>query len=151
MANPIAFKPAAIDPALELQGRLAAAQREHAEALLAAYNLLGEAHRQGILDALNGAIGARDTIAGILASYAAQKQGINAMRNLLAFGKLLGAIDPAPLSRFSEKAYVALETHQQEKAPPTFWQLLRRLGHPDTRRGLSLLLMMLSGVGRASR
>lgn len=151
MANPIAFTPKSVNPELELQGRLAAAPRQHAEALLVAYELLGEAHRRGILDALQGAMGARDTIAGTIANYAAQPEGINALRNILALVKLLGTMDPEPLSRLSKEAYTALETHKPEEEPPTLWQLFKRLGHPDTRRGLSLLMAMLRGVGRASR
>jgi uncharacterized protein YjgD (DUF1641 family) len=151
MAKPIAFVPKSTNPQLELQHRIAAAPREHAEAILAAYDLLAEAHRRGILDALQGAIRARDTIAGTVADYAAQPEGINAMRNLLALGKVLGAMDPEPLSRFSKEAYSALETHKLEQVPPTLWELFKRLRHPDTRRGLSLLMVLLSGVGRASR
>jgi hypothetical protein len=49
MANSIQFVPKAVDPKLELQRRLAAAPNEHAEALLVAFDLLEEAHRQGVL------------------------------------------------------------------------------------------------------
>ena len=149
MANPIAFKPKSVNPKLELQARLAAAPAQHAEALLVAYDVLSEAHRQGILDALQGAMAARDTIAGTLADYAAQPEGVNMMRNLLALGKLLGTLDPEPLSRFSDQAYNALEAHKAEEKPPTLWQLFKRAGHADTRRGLSLLLAIVGSIGRA--
>lgn len=151
MANPIPFVPKSTDLKLEQQYRVTVAPREHSEAVLAAYDLLEEAHRQGILDALQGAIGARDTIAGTVANYAAQPEGVNAIRNILALGKLLGAMDPEPLSRFSKEAYTAFETRKQDEKPPTLWQLFKRLRHPDTRRGLSLLMGMVSGMGRASR
>ena len=71
MANPIHFVPKQVDPKLELGRRLAAAPTEHAEALLVAFDLLEEAHRQGVLDALHGAIGAKDTIVASLAAYSA--------------------------------------------------------------------------------
>jgi uncharacterized protein YjgD (DUF1641 family) len=151
MANPIPFIPKSTDPQLELQHRVAVAPLEHSEAILAAYDLLEEAHRQGILDALQGAMGARDVIAETVANYAAQPESVNAMRNMLALGKLLGAIDPDPLSRFSNEVYSAFETYKQEEKPPTLWQLLMRFRHADTRRGLSLLMAMLSGMGRANR
>jgi uncharacterized protein YjgD (DUF1641 family) len=151
MAKPIAFVPKSTNPQFELQHQVSAAPRQHAEAILAAYDLLDEAHRQGILDALQGAIGARDTIAGTIANYAAQPEGINAMRNLLALGKLLGTLDPEPLSRFSKEAYTALETNDIEQESPTLWQLFKRLRHPETRRGLSVVMAMLGAVGRASR
>ena len=47
MAKPIAFVPKSTAPQLELQHRLDAAPQQHAEAILAAYNLLEEAHRKG--------------------------------------------------------------------------------------------------------
>lgn len=151
MAKPIAFVPKSTDPQFELQHQVSAAPRQHAEAILAAYDLLDEAHRQGILDALQGAIGARDTIAGTVANYAAQPEGINAIRNLLALAKLFGTLDPEPFSKFSKEAYTALERHDIEQDPPTLWQLFKRLRHPETRRGLSVVMTILNAVGRGSR
>jgi uncharacterized protein YjgD (DUF1641 family) len=151
MANPIAFTPVSMDPSLELQSRLAAAPRQHAEALLVAYDLLGEAHRQGILDALQGLVGSRDKIMGTLSDYAAQPLGIQAMRNALAIGRLLGTLDPNPISHFSKEAQTAMETHRQEKGPPSLWQIFKRLRQPETRRGLSFLTLMLGALGRASQ
>jgi len=127
MANPIAFTPKNVDPKLELQRRLAAAPNEHAEALLVAYDLIDEAHRQGILDALHGAIGARDTILSILARYSAQPISVNALRNLLALGKLLGTLDPEILARFSNEAGAAAERHARETQPPSLWQIFKSM------------------------
>ncbi len=60
MANPLIFKPAAVDPKTELNRRLAAAPTEHAEALLVAWDILQTAHDEGVLDTLHGLIGAKD-------------------------------------------------------------------------------------------
>ena len=46
MANPLPFKLAITDPHQELERRLARAPREHAEALLVAWDLLQTAHQQ---------------------------------------------------------------------------------------------------------
>jgi uncharacterized protein YjgD (DUF1641 family) len=151
MANPISFKPKAVDPKLELQRRLAAAPNDHAEALLVAYDLLEEAHRQGILDALHGAIGAKDTIVGLLAKYSAEEISVNAIRNLLALGKVLGTLDPGPLSQLSKEMTSAMETHKSEKEPPSLWQLFRHANQTEARRGLSFLTLMLSAFGRATK
>jgi uncharacterized protein YjgD (DUF1641 family) len=150
MAQPIAFVPTHANPKTELQRRLAAAPVEHAEALLVAYDLLDEAHRQGVLDALHGAISARDTIFSLLAKYSADPASINAIRNVLALGKILGTIDPGPMSRLSEETVQAMETHRQEEQPPSLWQLFKRMRQPETRRGLSFLTMMLAALGRAT-
>src|ERR1035438_7425229 len=151
MANPIAFTPKQADSKLELQRRLAAAPNEHAEALLVAYDLLDEAHRQGILDALHGAIGAKDTILGIIADYSSQPMSVNALRNLLALGKILGTLDPDPISNLSSEMASAMESQREENAPPTLWQLFKRLREPGTRRGLSFLTSVLAALGRARK
>lgn len=151
MAVPISFVPKAVDPKLELQRRLAAAPNEHAESLLVAYDLLEEAHKQGILDALHGAIGAKDTIVGLVANYSSEPMSVNAIRNLLILGKILGTIDPEPLSTISKEMAEAIGTHQREKEPPSLWQLFKRATSPDARRGLSFLTLMLGALGRSTK
>jgi uncharacterized protein YjgD (DUF1641 family) len=151
MANPIAFKPKSVDPKQELQRRLDAAPTQHAEALLVAYDLLEEAHRQGILDALHGAIGAKDTIVGLLAKYSAEPVSVNAIRNLLIMGKILGTLEPEPLSKVSKALASAVDTHQLEPEPPSLWALLKRILGADARRGLSFLTLMLGAIGRSTK
>ncbi len=151
MANAIAFKPKTVDPKLELQRRLAEAPKQHAEALLVAYDLLEEAHKQGILDALHGAIGARDTIAGLIAKYSAEEVSVNAIRNSLALARIVGTMNPETVSTMSKEMFTAMETHAKEAEPPTLWQLFKRVRQPDTRRGISLALLMLSAAGRSAR
>ena len=151
MANPISFIPKAVDPKLELQKRLQAAPNEHAEALLVAYDLLEEAHRQGILDALHGAIGAKDTIVGLVAQYSAEPMSVNAIRNLLALGKILGTLEPEPLSQLSKEMAVALDSHKREQEPPSLWQIFKRATSSGARRGLSFMTLMLTAVGRSTK
>jgi uncharacterized protein YjgD (DUF1641 family) len=150
MANPITFKPKAVDPKQELQRRLDAAPTQHAEALLVAYDLLEEAHRQGILDALHGAIGAKDTIVGLLAKYSAEQVSVNAIRNLLILGKIVGTLDPEPLSQISKQMAEAMDTHKRESKPPSLWALFQRVRTPEARRGLSLMTLMLGAIGRSA-
>ena len=151
MANPISFIPKSVDPKLELQRRLEAAPNEHAEALLVAFDLLEEAHRQGVLDALHGAIVAKDTIVGLVAKYSAEPLSVNAIRNLLALGKILGTLEPEPLSQLSKEMAVAIDSHKREQEPPSLWQLFKRATSPDARRGLSFMTLMLSAIGRSTR
>jgi uncharacterized protein YjgD (DUF1641 family) len=151
MAEPIPFTRPACDPTQEVERRLAEVPRKHGEALLVAFDVLSEAHRQGILDALHGAIGARDKIAATVSDYAAEPLGSNALRNLLALGSLLGSLDPEPISEFSREAKAAVEAHKREKKPPSLLQLFERLRDPATRRGLSLLTYMLAALGKARK
>jgi uncharacterized protein YjgD (DUF1641 family) len=151
MANPISFTPRAVDPKQELQLRLADAPRQHAEALLVAYDVLEEAHKQGILDALHGAIGAKDTILGLMAKYAAEPESVSGLRNLIALGKVLGSLDPEPISRLSKEMSTAMQNHRKEEKPPTLWQLFKRVRQPEARRGLSFLTSILAALGRGTQ
>ena len=151
MANPLQFKPIAADPRTELQRRLAEAPTEHAEALLVAWDILEAAHDQGILDAVHGLIGAKDTIAGKLAEYAKTPEGIAALRNILAAAKIIAALDPETLDRLSKSVVAASEQHQREQKPPSLWQLFKRTNSEDGRRGLSFLTLLVTGLGRSFR
>jgi len=150
MANPVAFTPKSVNPKQELQRRLEAAPTEHAEALLVAYDLLEEAHRQGILDALHGAIGAKDSIAGMLAKFAVEPTNVNAARNLIALGRLVGALNPEPISSFSHQMREAIESPSKETKAPTLLQLLKGMRKPEVRRGLSFVTAALGALGRAA-
>jgi uncharacterized protein YjgD (DUF1641 family) len=149
MANPINFIPKRVDPKQELQRRLAAAPDDHAEALLVAYDLLEEAHRQGVLDMLHGAIGAKDTIVGLLADYSVRPLTINTVRNCLALFKVVGAMEPEPLSKLSKHLLNAVEAHRVETRPPSLWQLFKQVRSPESRRGLSLMTAILEAFGKA--
>jgi len=151
MANPITFKPQPVDPHLELERRLAAAPREHAEALLVAYDILQTAHDNGLLDTVHGLVSARDAILGKLAEYAKTPEGEAGIRNLLATAKILAALDPETLDRLSRSVVAASQEHRQERKPPSLWQLFKRANSEDSRRGLSFLTLLLSGLGRSLR
>jgi len=149
MANPITFKPLPVDPHLELERRLNAAPREHAEALLVVYDILQAAHDNGLLDTAHGLISARDTIFGKLAEYAKTPEGETGIRNLLAAAKVFAALDPEILDQLSKSVLAASEQHQQEQKPPSLWQLFKRTNTEDSRRGLSFLTLQLVSLGRA--
>ena len=148
MANPIAFKPAPVDPRTELSRRLAAAPTEHAEAILVAWDILQAAHDQGVLDTLHGLLGAKDTIFATLASYAKTPEGIATIRNAIALAKILGTVDPETLDQLSRAMASAAAEHQRETTPPSLFQLARRATSEDSRRGLSFLTLILSTLGR---
>jgi uncharacterized protein YjgD (DUF1641 family) len=149
MANPIVFKPAPIDPKLELQKRLHRAPVEHAEALLVAWDVLQSAHDQGLLDALHGIIESKDAIAGKLAEYAKLPEGIAGIRNLLTAAKILTELDPEVLERLSKALAGASAEHKLERRPPSLWQIAKRVMSEDGRRGLSFATILLTGFGRS--
>lgn len=147
MAAPLNFKPAPADPHLELQRRLEAAPREHAEALLAACDILQAAHDKGLLDTVHGMISARDTIASQLAELAHTPQAETGIRNLLGSTKLLASIDPALLDHVTSAVRDASTEHREERTPPSLWQLFKRATSEDGRRGLSFLTLLLTRLG----
>lgn len=151
MANPIAFKPAPVDPKLELQRRLNAAPTEHAEALLVAYDLLQAAHDKGLLDMAAGAVRSKDFILGKIAEYAKLPEGINGIRNLLEAAKILVNIDPEILDGLSRALVRANAEHRREEKPPSLLALSRRATSADSRRGLSFVTLLLVALGRTMR
>lgn len=149
MAHAIEFKPQPVDPQKELMQRLENAPREHAEALLAAWDLLEASHRTGMIDLAQGMIGGRDAIAGKLAEAANSPDGINVVRNLIALGRIVASIDPEMLYKVS-RALDRNPPKLQEKAP-SLLSLFRQFRAEDTRRGLAYGLDMLSVLGAATR
>jgi uncharacterized protein YjgD (DUF1641 family) len=147
MANPIKFK-VLVDPKQELHKQLEAAPLENAEALLVAYDILKTAHANGTLDLINGVVGGRDVIAGKLAEYAKLPGGIAMIRNLLAAGKILMALDPETLDQVSKALVTANGQHKAETKPPSLWQLAKRATSADSRRGLSFMTLLLGAIGK---
>lgn len=149
MANPILFKPAPVNPKLELQKLIDAAPVEHAEAVLVAWDVLQSAHDKGILDALHGLIEAKDTITGKVADYAKLPEGIAGIRNGLAAVKILTQVDPETLDKLYRAFDGAVKEHEKEEKPPSLWQLMKRATSEDSRRGISLMTLILTGLGRS--
>jgi uncharacterized protein YjgD (DUF1641 family) len=149
MAHQITFKPEPIDPQKELMNRIQNAPRDHAEALLAAWDLLEASHQKGILDLAQGVIGGRDIIAGKLAEAANSPDGINLARNLIALGRIAASIDPDMLYKVSR----ALDRNppRAQETPPSLLSLFRQFRAEDTRRGLAYGLDILAAVGAATR
>ena len=150
MAHPITFTPKAVDPHLELMRKVEAAPREHAEALLVAWDLLQTAHDQGILDLVQGLIGGRDMIAGKLASALVLPESINAIRNLIALGRIVAAIDPDTLHRLAKAMDQGLAGPQPDGPTPSMFRILRQATSPAGKRGLSFAVQMLVALGTAT-
>jgi uncharacterized protein YjgD (DUF1641 family) len=148
VANPIQFKPK-VDPRQELERQLEAAPLEHAEALLVGYDILKTAHSNGTLDLINGLVGGRDIIAGKVAEYAKLPGGVAMIRNLLAGGKILMALDPETLDQVSKALVTATGQHKAEKKAPSLWTLGKRALSEDSRRGLSFMTLLLGAIGKS--
>ena len=148
MANPIEFTPKPVNPKLELQRRLETAPVEHGEAMLVAWDLLQKAHDEGLLDLIHGLVGAKDTIAEKIADYAKLPEGVAGIRNLMGVAKLLMLINPDMLLAITKAIESASLQHAEESKVPGLWTLTRRVTSEDSRRGLSLVTLLLAEVGR---
>lgn len=150
MAQPIPLEVPGRDPLVELQTRLRGAPAEHAEALLAAYEVLQGLHDSGVFDLMRGALGSRDKVLGVAVRAAGSPESIRAVRNLLLLINMLGAIEPEVLARFTQVAPGALNTMVRQPERPGLWTLIKDfVWNQDFRHGLVAVNMMLEALGRS--
>src|SRR5258708_19972520 len=126
MARPIPLELPKRDPREELRSRLEQAPIEHAEAVLAGFEVLQGLHDRGVLELLRGVLDGGNTILEIAVEATKTPEAIHGIRNLLIMTKIIGAIDPELLKKFAVAVPDALEgaAKAQEKEPPGFWEVL---------------------------
>jgi uncharacterized protein YjgD (DUF1641 family) len=152
MAHPIPLTAPPRDPRVELISRLESAPAEHAEAILAAYEVLQGLHDRGVLELLRGALGSGDRILELAVHAARSPESIRSIRNALLLGKLLGEIEPQRLGALTQAVPEALNPSDPESRPPGLWKLLSAtLWNGDVRRGLWAAVSLLEKFGRNIR
>ena len=153
MAHPIALEAPARDLPKEREAQLENAPLDHAPALLDAYELLEQLHRSGALELLRGALGASGKLAEKAAAAADTPQSVNALRNAILLGKMLGSIDPEVMESYTA-AVIGTVGHKPDtnSEPPGLFAILRQLRRREVRRTLALINRFLeilgSGLGR---
>jgi uncharacterized protein YjgD (DUF1641 family) len=152
MARPIRLDVPRRDPREELRARLEQAPAEHAEAVLASYEVLQRLHDRGVLELLQGVLGSGDRILEIGVEATNTPDAIRGIRNLLIMTKTLGAIDPETLKRVAGTVPDALAgaAKAQEEDPPGFWETLRMLRGGNLRRGLAAMNSVIEAWGQGS-
>jgi uncharacterized protein YjgD (DUF1641 family) len=146
MAQPIPLELPPRDPRRELQCRLQNAPAEHAEALLAAYELLQGLHDHGVLDLVRGAVSAGDKIIEDAVQLTNTPEGIQAIRNSVILIKTIGALDPDVLNALLGALPGALCAATAPE-PPSLWQLFNKFRSKHFRRGLAMVNALLEGFG----
>jgi uncharacterized protein YjgD (DUF1641 family) len=155
MAKPIAIAP---DPARsqaprdELRRRLESAPIEHAEALLALWDLLEAAHARHVLEIARGALSTSDEILERLAKAAGSESSIRALRNAILLGEMLGSLDPEMTGSVLHSVRHALASTQDElrsRPSPSLVQIVARLTSRDARAAYGLLANLFAALGRA--
>ena len=149
MAQPISFEVQARDPHAEAKLRLERAPLEHAEAVLAAYQILQQLNDRGVLEIMSGALGASDEILEKIVDNAKTPESIRSIRNLLACQRVLGSIEPEWFKAVSLAIPegIAKATAERDK-PVSIFGLLRRVFSKDSLRALSAGVDFLEAIGR---
>ena len=149
MAQPIPLEIPPRNPRAELRSRLEQAPEQHAEAVLAAYEVLQELHNRGVLDIMRGALAASDDILETIVDNARTPEAIRAIRNLLFWRRILGSIEPDWFKGLFQAIPegIAQATAEREQ-PVSLFGLFRRLSNKDTLRGLAAALDFLQAFGR---
>src|SRR3981081_319846 len=149
MAQPIPLEIPPRNPRAELRARLEQAPEEHAEAVLAAYEVLQELNNRGVLEIARGALAASDEILEKVVDNVRTPEAIRAIRNLLFWRQILGSIEPEWFKGVFKAIPegIAQATAERDK-PVRLLGLLRRLTSNDSLRGLAAAIDFLQAFGR---
>jgi uncharacterized protein YjgD (DUF1641 family) len=149
MAQPIALKMPPRDMQAEAKLQLEGAPVKHAAALLAGYELLQQLHDRGALEVMNGALAASDEILGKIVENAKTPEAIRSIRNLLAWQRVLGSIEPEWFKAIflAIPEGIAKATSERDK-PVNIFGLMRRAVSKDSLRAMSAGLDFLEAFGR---
>jgi uncharacterized protein YjgD (DUF1641 family) len=132
------FTPA--DSREDLIRRVEQAPVEHAEAVLAAYDLLQRLHEKGLLDLLNGLLSAGDTVVNHVVDVVSSKEMVTALRIGLIFSNLLSSIDADALHGVLAGA---------GKQAPSLLALGKQAVSKDARCGMAAAVGLLNAFGAA--
>jgi uncharacterized protein YjgD (DUF1641 family) len=148
MARPIALEAPPRDLRKEREEQLENAHLDHAAALLDAYELLEQLHKSRAFELLRAALGAGGKLTEIAADAADTPQAVNAMRNAILLGKLLGSIDPEVMESCVAAVNGTIRyAAEPQSEPPSLWALFKQLRRRETRRALVLVTRFLEILG----
>ena len=123
----------------DLIRRVEQAPVEHAEAVLAAYDLLQRLHEKGIIDLLNGFLVAGDTVVERVVDLISSREMVTALRMALMFSNLLNSINPDELHAVISNA---------EKDTPSLFAIGKQAASKDARRGMAAAVGLLELLGK---
>jgi uncharacterized protein YjgD (DUF1641 family) len=126
----------------DLIRRVEQAPVEHAEAVLAAYDLLQRLHEKGIIDLLNGLLAAGDTVVERVVDLISSREMLTALRMALMFSNLLSSID-------ADKLHAVISNAGNET--PSLLAIGKQATSKDARRGMATAVGLLELLGKALR
>jgi uncharacterized protein YjgD (DUF1641 family) len=149
MAQPIPLHLAPRDPREQFSSRLQQAPLDHAEAVLAGYEVLQGLHDRGVLELMRGALGGGDKILEQVVAVASGPESIRATRNLLLLLTTLGEIEPALLSDLTRAIpRVLVQANVEQRKPPGLVKLMSTFWNKDFRRGLAAFNDLIVAFGK---
>jgi uncharacterized protein YjgD (DUF1641 family) len=149
MAQPIPLQLPPRDSRKELLARLESAPSEHAEALLAGYEVLQGLHDSGTLELLRGLLGSGDKVLQTAVDATRTPEAIRVIRNLLLLAKVLGDIDPDLFEGFVNALPEAMQkTKEEGKESPGIFSTLNKFRNPNILRGIVMVNNLLELWGR---
>jgi len=125
----------------DLIRRVEQAPVEHAEAVLATYDLLQRLHEKGVIDLLNGLLSAGDTVVDRAVDLISSTEIVNALRIALIYRSLLSSMDPDKLHAVISKA--------ENEEPPSLIAIAKQASSKDARRGMAAAVGLLNIFGEA--
>jgi uncharacterized protein YjgD (DUF1641 family) len=123
----------------DLIRRVEQAPVEHAEAVLAVYDLLERLHEKGIIDLLNGLLAAGDTVVERVVNLISSRM-VTALRMSLMYSNLLNSINPDELHAVISNA---------SKDTPSLFAIGKQAASKDARRGMAAAVSLLELLGKA--
>jgi uncharacterized protein YjgD (DUF1641 family) len=149
MAQPIPLQLPPRDSREELGARLRNAPAEHAEALLAGYEVLQGLHDSGTLELLRGLLGSGDKVLQTAVNAARTPDSLRIIRNLVLLTKILGEIDPNLFEGFVRALPEAIHrAKEQAKDSPGLLSTLNQFRNKDLLRGIVVINSLLEIWGR---
>jgi uncharacterized protein YjgD (DUF1641 family) len=124
----------------ELIRRVEEAPTKHAEAVLAAYDLLQRLHEKGMINLLNGLLSAGDTVVDRAVDVISSRETVTALRIGLIVSNLLSSIDPDKLHDVISNA---------GKESPSLLAIGKQAVSKDARRGMAAAVGLLNVFGEA--
>lgn len=139
MAVPVEFRKfTPQDSRSDLVRRVENAPVEHAEAVLAAYDLLEQLHEKDILNLLKGLFAAKDTVVNHVVDVASSPEAVKGLRLLLMLVNSLKTIDV-------DKLHQVLNTDET----PSLFSISKQMTSQDARRALGVMAGVLNVFGAA--
>lgn len=149
MAKPIPLELPARDSHEELLSRLQSAPAEHAEALLAGYEVLQGLHDSGTLELLRGLLGSGDKVLQTAVDATRTPESVRIIRNLLLLVKMLGEFDPDLFEGFVRALPEAMKNAKaRAKESPGLLSTLNEFRNKDLLRGIVVVNSVLEIWGR---